>query len=314
MSLYRRPLIKRRSCVASATLCAVLFVLLLSPFSAIALEVVDDTGRPVKLKEPAQRIISLSPHATELLFAAGAGEKVVGVVNYSNYPREAARIEQLGDSNNLDLERIIGLQPDLVVAWRSGNSSGQVEKLADMGLPVFYSEPRHLKDIPTNLERLGELAGSRDQAHRSALMFRERLRRLSDTYAQRKPVRVFYEIWHQPLMTVTGDHLINRVINLCGGENIFGRLPGLTSTINLEAVLAADPQAIITANSAQSEPEWLKKWKRWPRLSAVKNEQLYTVPADIIQRQTPRILDGAELLCEQLANTRRLSDRSVAIP
>jgi len=275
------------------------------PAQATGIEVEDDAGRLVRLSAPARRIVSLAPHATELLFAAGADDQVVGVAGYSNYPPAARRRPLIGDAGNLNLEAILALQPDLVVAWKSGNVAPQVERLIDLGLSVFYSEPRRLEDIATNLQRLGELAGTRPVATAAAQSFREGYRKLGHEFSHQTPVRTFYQIWHQPLMTVNGEQLINQVIELCGGRNIFAGLQTLAPVVTREAVLAADPQIIIASGRTRERPQWLADWKDWPQLSAVRNHQLYFIEPDLIQRQTPRLLEGAKIMCRQLAQARQ---------
>lgn len=264
----------------------------------------DDTGSVVSINAPAQRIISLAPHATELLFAAGAGDRVVGVVSYSNFPPAAAQLPVVGGYESLNLEAILALKPDLLVAWESGNLQMHVERLADLGIPVFYSEPRQLEDIATNLERLGQLAGTADTANAAAQQYRQRLGDLARRYARQTPLRTFYQIWHQPLMTINGEHLISQVITLCGGRNIFTDLSILAPSVDREAVLRANPQVIIASGMAKQQPEWLDDWKQWPQLAATRLDQLYFIEPDLIQRQTPRILDGADIMCRQLAEAR----------
>lgn len=269
-----------------------------------ALQVTDDIGKKVSLDKPAQRIVSLAPHLTELLFAAGAGDAVVGVVSYSDYPPEAAQRPHVGDAQNLDVESIVTLQPDLVVAWKSGNPTPQLEQLIRFGIPVFYSEPRHLEDIATNLERLGLLAGSDEPALAAAEKLRSGTRRLVERYSRAEPVRVFYEIWHQPLMTVGGKHLISQLIRVCGGQNVFADLAALAAAVEREAVLMSDPEVIIASGMTEQRPPWLDQWLDWPQLYAVKHKHLYFIPPDLIQRHTPRVLEGAQRLCDQLQQAR----------
>ena len=270
--------------------------------AAVAAEIrlTDDSGRSVTLKQPAQRIISLAPHLTELLFAAGAGERVVGTVEYSNYPLAAQRIARIGDSAQLDLERIVALKPDLIVVWQYGNAQRQLDKLLLLGIPVYYNEPRRLADIARAIEQLGRLAGTETVALPAARAFVARVAELRRRYAGRAQVTVFYQIWDQPLMTVNGDHLISDVIRLCGGHNVFAGLKLLTPEISTEAVLAADPEAIggVTAEAGQAGN--LDGWKKWPHLRAVARDNLFVIHADLLSRNTPRILDGAQQLCEQL--------------
>ncbi|MFQ5643733.1 MAG: cobalamin-binding protein [Thiogranum sp.] len=279
-------------------------LLVLFPASSPAVEVVDDAGRRIHLDKPAQRIISLAPHITELLFAAGAGDALIGTVSFSNYPPAATRLAGVGNYASINLEKIVALQPDLVVAWKSGSSSLQIERLERLGLPVFYSEPRRLEDIASNLQRLGRLAGSAKSADAAAARFTSGYTQLGTRYAGKETVRVFYEIWHRPLMTVSGAHLISQVIRLCGGHNIFSDLETLAPTVTPEAVLAANPEVIIAAGIATQRSEWLDAWRKWPRIAAVQHQQLHFIPPDLIQRQTPRVLEGAELMCEQLEQAR----------
>jgi len=181
---------------------------LLMPMAQANVSVTDDTGREVRLAQPAQRIVSLAPHITELLFSAGAGGRIVGVVEYSDYPPAAKKLPRVGAYNAVDMERILALRPDLVIAWASGNPPALIEQLRSLGLTVFLSEPRSLEDVASNLERFGQLAGTQTTAQAAADEFRRRLQALRVRYSDRKPVSVFYQIWHRPLMTVNGEHLI----------------------------------------------------------------------------------------------------------
>ena len=272
--------------------------------SPTELSVVDDVGNTVTLKEPAKRIVSLAPHVTELLFAAGAGDRIVGVVSYSDFPEAAKKLPQVGAYNAFDLEAIVALNPDLVVAWKSTNPAGALEKLQSMSIPVFFSEPRLLEDVASNLESLGRLTANEATANAASTAYRQRLAELRAKYSGSASVSVFYQIWHQPLMTINGEHLISQVIELCGGQNVFAALPMLAPKISLEPVLIKDPEAIVSGNSALNHPGWKDDWRRWPSLQAVINNHLFYVNPDIIQRHTPRILQGAEVLCRQLEKVR----------
>lgn len=260
----------------------------------------DDSGATVRLPRPAARVVSLAPHITELVYAAGAGARLVGAVEFSNYPPAARNVPLVGSFATLDLERIAALEPDLVIAWQSGNSAGQLARLRSVGLPVYVSEPHDMDDVATSLERIGILAGTAPAARAAAAAFRARKAELAARYAGRPTVRVFYEIWPQPLMTVNGKHLISDAIRLCGGENVFAGLATLAPTIGVEAVLAADPEAIVASGMADERPEWLDRWRRWPALQAAARGNLFFVPPDLLQRHTPRVLEGTARLCEQL--------------
>ena len=274
-----------------------LWMLVLPAWADIS--VTDDTGQPVVLEKPAKRIISLAPYITELLFAAGAGEAIVAVTAFSDYPEAARSLAQVGDGGGLDLEAIIALQPDLVVAWQSGNPRGQVERLQSLGITVFFSEPRRLGDVPATLQRFGRLAGTESVAAAQADSFNRRYAELLERFAQRPKVSVFYQIWEQPLMTLNGEHLFSDVLRLCGGENVFNALPTLAPQIDIEAVLRANPDVIVVAADDAGSP-LLAAWQRWPQLSAVKQGHVVAIQRDQLVRHSPRILDGAERLCELL--------------
>ncbi len=266
--------------------------------------VVDDTGVRVTLAQPAQRIVSLAPHATEMLFAVGAGNKIVGAVEYSDYPEAAKSIPRVGGYSGFDLEKVVMLKPDLVVAWHSGNGAATVEKLKKMGLKVYFSEPRMLNDVATNLERLSLLTGNPVAGQTAARSYRDELARLQRRYEGQSKVSVFYQIWNSPLMTINGQHLIGHVIDLCGGENVFASLPTLAPQVGLEAVLLANPEVIIASGMGYERPAWLDEWRRWPQLAAVKSNSIYVIHPDIINRHSPRILKGAAQMCEQLQEVR----------
>ncbi|MEX2130655.1 MAG: cobalamin-binding protein [Pseudohongiellaceae bacterium] len=269
-----------------------------------AVNVVDDEGTRISLESPATRIVSLAPSITEILFAAGAGELIVGVVEYSDFPAAAKSIPVVGRHDSLDMEVILSLEPDLVIAWGTGNPRASVARLRELGLTVYVAEPRELQSIPRHLERLGLLAGTGAVATSAAADFDARLALLAATYNHRKKVRVFYQVWNVPLITAGGNELINDIINLCGGENIFAELNLVAPKVSEEAVLARNPDVIIASGMDVARPEWLDNWLRWPALGAVSRGQLHFIPPELIQRHTPRALDGAEMMCEQIQQSR----------
>jgi len=284
---------------------AMLLAALLVAFAVRAeVRVTDDYGRAVLLGAPAQRVVSLAPHLTELLYAAGAGERLVGAIEYSDYPPEAKALPRVGSEAAIDLEAVVALRPDLVVAWPQSGSTRAIERIAALGIPVFRSEPRRIEDIARTIETLGELAGTQVAAQVAARAFRERAARLARAYASRPKVRVFYQVWNRPLVTVNGDHVISKVLALCGGENVMARLPALAPEIDREQVLRADPEVIIASGSDGRHPEWLQEWKAFPELAAVRRGNLFAVPPDLVQRHTPRLLDGAAEVCKFLQQAR----------
>jgi iron complex transport system substrate-binding protein len=265
---------------------------------------VDDTGAAVRLAAPARRIVSLAPHATETLFAAGAGPRIVGVVEYSDYPEAAKKLARIGGYSKLDLEAIAALKPDLAVGWASGNAPAHIEKLRALGIPVYLVQPERIDDVAKSIERYGDLAGTQAVARPAAAAFRARLESLRSQYGDRPKVRTFYQVWNQPLMTIGGGQVISDAIRLCGGENVFVDLRPLAPKVTVEAVLAADPEAIVASGMDEARPEWLDDWRRWHDMTAVKRDNLFFIPPDIIQRHTPRIADGIERLCTQLEKAR----------
>jgi iron complex transport system substrate-binding protein len=253
---------------------AIVFVLTsVSTTTSATVSVMDDSGNTVTLAAPAQRIVSLAPHATELLFAAGAGKQVIGVSEHSDFPAEAKNLPSVGGNGQLDVERILTLKPDLVVAWASGNNPRQLARLRKLGLTVFESEPRSFESIASSLERLGVLVG-RDEGRLQAQQFRQQVQTLQQHYAGRSPVAVFYQIWSTPLMTLNDTHIVSHAVKLCGGINIFGRLKPLVPTISREAVLTANPDMIIVSDE---KGNGLERWRSFKHMHAVANGNLMTM-------------------------------------
>lgn len=275
---------------------------------AAEIAVVDATGARIELASPAQRIVSLAPHATELLFAAGAGEHVVGVLAPADWPPEAKRAVRVGDASGIDLERIVALKPDLAVVWPY-LAPAQIERLRRLRIPVFVSDPKTPDAIATELERLGALAGTQESASRIAAELRARLAALAQSERGAMRISVFYEIWPRPLYTVGGRHLITAALELCGGRNVFGRLPAPAPAVGIEDVLAARPEAIIAGTDDAVRPGWLDEWRRWRELPAVRRGNLFVVDANLLHRAGPRFVDGAVELCTALDRARAAPPR-----
>jgi iron complex transport system substrate-binding protein len=271
--------------------------------SHAAVSVQDDDGRTVSLPAPARRIVSLAPHTTELLFAAGAGEHVVATVRYGDYPDAAKALPQVGDATLLDMERIAALKPDLIVVWMHGSAAHQIDRLRALKIPIFHSEPRDLAQIGNSLKRLGVLAGEQPRANAAADAYANELAALRQRYSGRPPLRVFYQVWHQPLLTVNDHHLISDMIHLCGGVNVFGSQPALVPAISVEAVLAARPQVLATSTPDGLNDDSLALWRRFKAMAPLLR-QAVIVPADFISRQSPRALIGARQLCEGIEQVR----------
>lgn len=262
--------------------------------------VVDDKAREVCVAAPATRIAALSPGATELIYAAGGGDQVVAVVSYSDYPPEAKQVTSVGSHTRLDLERLISLQPDLILAWGTGNPSEQIETLERIGLPVYYVEPHEFADIATNLEDMAILAGTEQVGHKVAQRFRDGIEQLRSHYQDAAPVRTFYQVWEEPLMSMNREHYISKVVTLCGGVNVFADSPRLIPRLNQEAVLLENPEAIVAGGMGERNAHWLERWRAFPELLATQRDNLFFVPPSLIQRPTPRLLEGAKIMCEKL--------------
>lgn len=251
-------------------------------------------GTPFCLAQPAQRVVSLAPHLAEMLFAIGAQARTVGVVDRSDYPTEARALPSVGAYHSPDLERLLGLRPDLIVAWASGTPPAQVERLRGLGLKVWITRGEHLDDVPRELRHLGCLTGHVPQADQAARAYEDALAALTTKHRDRRPVSGFYEIWPQPLITVSDGHFIGQAMTRCGIRNIVGEAMGSTPTWSEEAVVRARPELLMTSPPARD----FQRWRRWNVLPAVRNDMLVVMPADVLMRPGPRLIEGVRALCE----------------
>lgn len=291
--------------------CAVVGLAAVVAAPAVAqIRVVDDTGVSVVLAAPARRIVTLAPHATELVYAAGAGASIVGVIKGSDYPPAARSLPVIGDVAALDVERIVMLAPDLVVTW-PWTAPAQVAWLRGRGVAVFQADARSLSGIADDVERIGALAGTEAEATSVARSLRERIARLDAAHAKAPPLRVFYQLSDVPLFTLGGHHLISQAIAHCGGRNVFADLSLPAPQVSVEAVLAANPEVIVAGTDDAKRPVWLDRWTRWPALDAVRDHRLYVVDANLLHRPGPRFIDGVAQLCDTLSAARR---QKAAVP
>ena len=273
-------------------------------FAAIAhsdITVVDYLDRSVTIKKPAQRIIALSPHIVENLFSAGAGDTLVGVVAHSDFPQQAKKIERIGGVNSFSLEKILSLSPDLVIIWASAARDNIVEQLSALDTPVYLDDPRSLADIARSIRDFGALTGRVKHSNKAADDYLSEIRRLQNQYQHQreKNIRVFYEVWNNPLQTISGKHIISDVIRLCGGHNIFNDALSLAPKINIETILERNPDIIFASND-KTRQEWLNYWQKWSGLNAVNYRRLHLIDPDFIQRHTVRIATGAKTMCQQI--------------
>jgi iron complex transport system substrate-binding protein len=264
------------------------------------LAVIDDMGEQVRLEKPAQRIITLSPHAAELVFYAGAARRLIGVSSNSDYPAEARNKPRIGDHSRLDRERVLALQPDLAIAWPSGNQISDLDWLRERGIPVYQSEPTQLRHISRAIRHIGLLSGNAASANSVASAFDRRLRQLRRDYRSQPPWSAFFQVWPSPLFTIGKPHLINEALAVCQIHNVFDELNASAPVVSREAVIVADPQLIIAAQAPHDMHDPFAAWRPWDSLQAVKKQRFIRVSEDLIYRPTPRILDGIASICAQL--------------
>lgn len=258
----------------------------------------DDSGQVLHIEQPANRVISLAPHLTELMYYIGAQDKLVGRDSASDYPEAAETIADIGNISLLNIEAILSLKPDLILAWKSGNTQKNLQRLQELGIPVFFSEPRSLDDIYQNMLSLASLTNSNKNKKKIVGFNAELNKFVTNKNQQEKTLRVFYQVWHKPLVTLNGEHLTSQMIALCGGYNIFSEEKILAPQINIESVIEANPQLIIM-NNGQSE----NIWKTWKSIDAVKNNNFLYINPDQL-RPGPRILEGFKKLCQAIENSK----------
>lgn len=272
--------------------------------SSQPITVVDFLGREVTLPKPAQRIIALAPHVVENLYSAGAYQKIVAAVEYSDFPEGASDLPRVGGAASISIEAIVKLQPDLVVAWTSGLGLENLRKLEALGVKVYASEPKTLDDIPKTIRDLGELSGTFETADASAKKFEKTRKELNEQHLKKTRRSVFYQVWSHPLLSINKNQMIHHVIELCGGVNIFSESIATTPKISAEAVLLHNPHVIITASKTQTADEALKRWSKYAKLSAVEKGHLYVINPDLISRPTARVLLGAKQICSAIGQSR----------
>ena len=285
------------------------FILLLLSFYSLAsfaevIAVTDYKNEELVLEKPAKRIISLGPHITENIYTAGAGDLLVGVIAYSDFPIQAKELPIVGSAQGLSIEKIVSLSPDLIIAWSSGISQKTLTSLKALGIPVYHDEPKTLDDIAQSILDIGRLTDRKAPSEQAATEFLASLEQLREQYSDRLPISIFYQIWDKPLMTLSGEHIVSDVMQLCGGRNSFADAVVVAPTISREAVLIRDPDTIISSGLKGQTPNPLASWDSWPELTAVKNGHLFLMPPDIFQRHSVRLLTAAKVLCEHLETIR----------
>ncbi len=271
--------------------------------SSASVNLLQANGETLTLPGPAGSIVALAPNLAELVFAAGAGGNLKAVVEYSNFPEQVAQIPRVGDAFRIDLERIIELKPDLVIAWKSGNPQTALQKLQKLGIRVWQIEITRPEEVADVVENISRAAGTPDIGKAVALQLRNRLVHLQEQNADKIPLSFFYQIAPRPLYTINDQHIISRSLAICGGYNVFSDLSSLAPQVSREAVVIADPQVMIAPKTV-GEPPALLAWRDWPQLQAVRNEAMLYLPADEISQATPRLLDSIDLACKLLDEVR----------
>jgi vitamin B12 transport system substrate-binding protein len=256
------------------------------------------------LSQASQRIIALSPHLTEQLYQLGLGEQIIATTEHADYPAAALLLPRVGNYNHLQIEKILALKPDLIFAWPDGNPAADLDKLRQLGIKIVESNPRQLADIAKELRLLGQQTGTSAVAEQQAKQIEHQLAELRQQYSHKSKVRVFYELWQQPLSTVAQQAWPQQQLELCGAINPFAKAIGDYPQVSLEQVVASMPQLIIQPLSV-NEPRTLHDWSRWPAIPAVKYQQFSQPDSDLMHRTTSRMLQGLRQLCADIDRTRQ---------
>ena len=258
----------------------------------------------IALANEVKRIITLSPSAVEMLYAIGAGDRIVGTVEYSDFPEQAKDILRIGNYKGVQIEKIVALKPDLVVTWESGNQLADIKKLKSLGIPTFNSSPRNIPDLAEQLIRLGKITGTEEKAKIAADSILAKFHELKGKYGSKDKVKVFYQLWHDPMRTVGPTSWISTLISDCNGENIFNDTDAGYPLVSLESIVVKNPQVIIIPHHSGEVGAKQEVWNNWKNVDAVKHQRLSIVDGGIMLRLGPRIIEGLELMCEAIDDAR----------
>lgn len=256
--------------------------------------------------EVSHRVISLAPNITEILFAIGAGKNMVGTSTFSNFPEKAKTIPIVATYNHVDLERIVAQRSDLVIAWKVGNPTAEIDQLKKIGIKVYEASFQNILDIAKEALRFGQLLGLQKSAQRFTRVFIENYYSMQKKYQNKKTITVFYQLSLHPLMTLNNQSPVGQVIQLCGGKNIFGQMTTVAPIVDIESVLIRNPDVILIGVGGvafiKDKNNILQFWKQFPELSAVKKHHIYFFNSSTIERYGPRILNGASRVCRFMAS------------
>lgn len=257
------------------------------------------------LAKPPMRIVALAPHIVEMLYDIGAGDHIVGTVEYADFPEEAKKIPRIGGYYGMQIEKILALKPDLILAWKTGNKATDIEQIERLGLKVAYSAPEQIEDVAKELMYFGELTGYPAQAKKVAQSYLLQLKNIRQKYQDKAPIRVFYQLWPEPMMTVNKETWIHQLMHICQANNVFADNPTQYPQISIENVLVAAPELIIMPDEKSEKPQPVIQWQNWPEIPAVKSNQFVHVNADLLHRFSTRMLLGVESMCGKLDRFRQ---------
>ena len=281
-----------------------LILLLLSTVSAVCgatnLAPANDSSTPKTEKT----IVALAPHIVEMLYDIGAGEQIIGTVSYADHPKEALKIPRIGGYHGMQVEKLLELQPDMIIAWKAGNKLEDLETLQRLDLPLFYSEPKDIADVANEVRYYGELTGRSKQAEIVALKFEKRLKSIKKSQQNKTRLKTFYQLWPAPMMSINNTTWIHQLLDICKADNVFANSSTSYPQISIENVMLTQPEVIVIPNEKSKKVQPKIDWQKWPEIPAVKKNQLITVNADLLHRYSTRMLDGLEDMCAKIDNFR----------
>lgn len=271
---------------------------------------VDEIIELSKEKRQNLRIIALAPHIVESLFEVGAGQQIIATTAHADHPEAAKDILQIGNYARLQIEKIIQLQPDLVIAWKTGNPGDDLARLEKYHTKVVYSNPTTLAQVGDELLMLGQLTGREEAARKAANQYQQKLTALEQRYSDKTPVITFYELWSRPLRTVANNAWPQQQLALCGAKNPFANATDDYPSVGLEQALVTLPQVIIQPSKHAADSPDALNWAQWQHIPGAKNNFIFHPNADKVHRMTSRMLDEVTLLCEQIDMARRFYQTS----
>ena len=262
----------------------------------------DEVGREVAFSFPPRRIVSLAPNITEILFSLGLDEEIVGVSIHCSFPEKAKNKPRVGSYINLDYEKITSLKPDLIIATGAGNTRDMVDRLEKLGFPTYVLFPRNFDDILRSIGHIGEVVNREREARVINKEMRKRKQRVVEITRGRPRPKVFIQIGDVPLVTVGKGSFTDDLIRLAGGENIAGKEKEVYPRFGMEEVLKRSPEVIVISsmNPQGDYQKILQGWTRWKTIPAVKNGRLHLIDSDLLDRPSPRIMEGLEELAKVL--------------